>query len=62
MQRKQQPKQQPWSLEDRQRFADGDVLRSRRVGGRRRPPPSLADWYDDDDDEGGAYYITHTQL
>ena len=42
-----------WSSEDRQRFADRDVLKARTVPAKRREGPSVEEWdaLIDDDEE-----------
>jgi len=46
----------PWSAEDRQRFADGNVLRSQARPGRRREGPSAGEFSSNDRLSSGAFY------
>ena len=38
----------PWNDEDRQRYRDRDILRSRKVPGRKPDGPDEGEWGEDD--------------
>ena len=33
-----------WSLEDRQRFSDRNILKSKKVPSKKQPPPQKSEW------------------
>lgn len=33
-----------WGPEDRQRFADHDILKSKKIPGKRKRPPDKSEW------------------
>jgi len=39
-----------WTKADRQRFADRNILKSRRIPQRRQPPPDPNEWDHNPDD------------
>jgi hypothetical protein len=44
----------PWGDEDRQRFADRDILRARTRPGKRQPGPDASEWPVEPQDDSGV--------